>query len=112
VGEPRCLREQSAIHQRRSEIGNAFPLDEDVVIDQIIAGAPSSTAQQLRTVLGVGGALMLTRYLAGMLFGLSPVDPITFAVVFVMFVSVAMLASYIPARRAVTIDPLVALREE
>ena len=63
-------------------------------------------------VLGVGGAAAATRYLAGLLFGLTPLDPATFAGVATAFAAVAMLASYIPARRATLADPLEALRCE
>ena len=61
---------------------------------------------------GVGGAALLTRYLEGLLFGLTPLDVTTFVAVVVMFGAVAALASYIPARRATRVDPLVALRSE
>jgi predicted permease len=70
----------------------------------------------LLTMLGVAtgliGAATLSRYLEGMLFGLTPLDLPTFVAVVVMFVVVAMLASYVPARRATRVDPLVALRTE
>ena len=62
--------------------------------------------------IGVAGAAGLARYLESLLFGLRPVDPATFAAVASAFAAVAMLASYVPARRAATVDPLVALREE
>jgi putative ABC transport system permease protein len=64
------------------------------------------------TILGLAGALVLTRYVKGMLFGLSPLDPATLLTVSLMFVLVATLASYVPARRATAIDPQVALRCE
>jgi ABC-type antimicrobial peptide transport system permease subunit len=66
--------------------------------------------------IGVGIGLVaaggLSRYLKGMLFGLTPLDPATFVAASVLFVAVALLASYVPARRATRIDPLVALRVE
>jgi predicted permease len=61
---------------------------------------------------GVAGAIALTRYLSTMLFGLTPLDPLTYAVVGVLFATVALAASYIPARRATKVDPAVALRSE
>ena len=62
--------------------------------------------------LGVAGAAALSRYLEGLLFELTPLDVTTFAAVVVMFGVVAALASYVPARRATRVDPLVALRSE
>jgi predicted permease len=59
---------------------------------------------------GLAGAALLTRSLQGMLFGITPLDATTFAAVPVAFAAVAMLAAYLPARRAATVDPLVALR--
>ena len=63
-------------------------------------------------VVGVIGAAALSRYLEGLLFGLTPLDLTTFVAVVVMFAAVAMLASYVPARRATRVNPLVALRSE
>ena len=61
-------------------------------------------------LLGVAGSIALSRYLQGVLFGITPVDPMTFAVVSAMFLLVAILATLIPARRIARVDPLVALR--
>jgi putative ABC transport system permease protein len=64
----------------------------------------------------VVGLLLLaagaTRLLAGLLFGLSPLDGVTFAVMSALFVAVALVASYLPARRAAASDPMLALRAE
>jgi ABC-type antimicrobial peptide transport system permease subunit len=59
---------------------------------------------------GVAAAAALTRYLEGMLYDLPTLDLTTFAVVAVAFAAVAMVAAYLPARRATAIDPLAALR--
>ena len=63
-------------------------------------------------VVGVVAALVLSRLLAGLLFGIGAQDPLTFGVVGVMLGGVALLAAWLPAIRAVRIDPLIALREE
>lgn len=63
-------------------------------------------------VAGLTGAAAVTGYLRSMLFGLTPLDPLTFAAVAVLFAGVATLAALLPARRAADVDPLVALRCE
>lgn len=62
--------------------------------------------------LGLTGAFLLSRYMTSLLFGVRPTDPVVYAAVSAVLVAVALLASYLPARRAAKIDPLAALRDE
>ena len=61
---------------------------------------------------GIAGALALTRFIASMLFGVRLEDPVTYAAVVLLFALVALAASYIPARCAMRVDPVVALKYE
>jgi predicted permease len=60
---------------------------------------------------GIAGAALLTRLLSSMLFGVKAIDPVTFLLAAALFLAVALAASYIPARRAASIDPMAALRQ-
>ena len=62
--------------------------------------------------LGLAGAFIAARALSRFLFGIGAGDPVTFAGVSVLLLAVALLASYIPSRRAMRVDPMVALRAE
>jgi len=73
--------------------------------------------QGLRIILagvaaGIAGSLVLTRTVESLLFGVTASDPLTFAVVILLLVAAALLACYIPARRATRVDPISTLRYE
>jgi len=64
------------------------------------------------TVIGLAGSLAAARLIRGQLFGVGPADPATFVVVPVVLAAVALLACWLPARRAARVDPVIALRTE
>jgi putative ABC transport system permease protein len=64
------------------------------------------------TALGLGAAMVLGRLLGQILYGVEPTDPFTYALVFLMMLSITGLACWIPARRAIRVDPMTSLRQE
>ncbi len=100
------------VSKRTREIGIRMALGaqrRDVLLLIIKEGAKFSL---VGVVLGVAGAFAVTRLLASQLYGVSATDPITYAAVAIVMTMVTLLACYIPARRAMRIDPLLALRYE
>ena len=65
----------------------------------------------LATSIGLGAAFVMTRYMASLLFGVEPRDPLTFALVAAVMTSVAITATLVPARKAMRVNPMVALRD-
>jgi putative ABC transport system permease protein len=98
--------------QRTSEIGIRMALGAQraQVLALVLRKGLILTA--IGITLGLIGAVAVTRVLQGMLFGITPLDPQTFLGVAVMFGLVTTFASYVPARRATKVDPVVALRSE
>jgi putative ABC transport system permease protein len=66
----------------------------------------------LGIVAGMAGAFLLTRLMASLLYGVKTTDAVTFSIVPLLLAAIAALASYVPARRATRVDPMLALREE
>jgi putative ABC transport system permease protein len=100
------------VTQRTHEIGVRMALGAQVadVLKLVLRRAISLAL--IGVVLGIAGALAVTRYLETLLFGVKPIDVITFVAVALGLVVVALIASLIPARRATKVDPLTALRYE
>ena len=101
-----------SVTQRTSELGIRVAMGaqrRDIL--GLILGQGARLAL-VGAIIGVLGAFVLTRYLAHLLFTISPRDPVTFSLIPVALCAVALFASYIPARRAVHADPIRALRHE
>jgi predicted permease len=100
------------VSQRKREIGIRLALGAqggDVLQMVLRQGAKMAL---VGVAIGIGAALGLTQLMSSLLFGVTARDPITFAAVAALLILVALLASYIPARRALLVDPIVALRYE
>jgi len=101
-----------SVAQRTNEIGIRMALgalSRDVL--RLVLGQAAKLAM-MGVVVGIAVALALTRLMSTLLFGVSATDPTTFAGVALLLVVVALAASYIPVRRAMKLDPMVALRYE
>jgi len=101
-----------SVAQRTNEIGIRMALgalSRDVL--RLVLGQAAKLAM-MGVVVGIAAALALTRLMSTLLFGVSATDPTTFAGVALLLVVVALAASYVPVRRAMKLDPVVALRYE
>jgi putative ABC transport system permease protein len=101
-----------AAAQRTREIGVRMALGAEAgeVRKMFLRHGLSLTATGI--ALGIGVAVVLTRVMSAFLFGVGPMDPVTYAVVSGALAAVALLATYLPARRASRVDPIVALRAD
>jgi predicted permease len=100
------------VSQRRREIGVRIALGADAATVSAMVLRLAVALAVLGVALGLGAAYALTRLMTGLLYGVSAVDPVTFATVALCLSAAVVLASYLPARRASRVDPLEALRLE
>jgi putative ABC transport system permease protein len=100
------------IAQRTREIGIRVALGANAADVRRLVVTQTLWPTLLGISVGVLAAAVLTRFVAAMLYGVAPLDPVTFAIGAVLLVGVALAATWIPTRRAIRIDPLVALRYE
>ncbi len=101
-----------AVEQRMQEIGIRIALGADQgKIMRLVLGQGMRLAM-VGTTLGLAGAYGLTRLLAKFLFGVKPSDPLAFSIVAATLIVVTLLAAFVPTRRAMHVDPIVALRQE
>jgi ABC-type antimicrobial peptide transport system permease subunit len=101
-----------AVSQRRREIGIRLALGAQQGELKRMFVRQGLALAGVGVVIGLGAAVGLMRLMKSLLFGISPLDPLTYAAVPVVLVAATVLASYLPARRAAVVDPADALRSE
>ncbi|HTE47160.1 MAG TPA: FtsX-like permease family protein, partial [Gemmatimonadaceae bacterium] len=101
-----------AVTARTREIGIRIALGADRGRVQRLVVGEGAALVAIGAVAGIGGALLCTRVLRTLLFDVTPSDPITYVAIVVLLGAAALLASWLPARRAARVDPLTALRAD
>jgi putative ABC transport system permease protein len=99
-----------AVSERTLEIGIRLALGAPARELKAMFVREGAALAGVGVAAGLGGSVALTRLMSSLLFGVSPLDPVTYATVTLILVAVAVLAAYLPARRSLRIDPVEVLR--
>jgi ABC-type antimicrobial peptide transport system permease subunit len=100
------------VSQRTREFGIRLALGEDPRRTKLSVVLGGMRLVLMSIGIGLVGSLVVTRLIAGLLYQVRPADPITFAGIGLLLAMVALLACYLPARRATRVDPALTLRSE
>ncbi len=100
----------NTVSQRRNEIGIRVALGATSKTVLALIGRQALVLVGLGMILGLAASLALTQAISRFLWGVTPADPLTFFLVLMAMAAVALLACHLPARRALRIDPIIALR--
>src|SRR6185295_5300034 len=101
-----------SVSQRTREFGIRLALGEDPRRTKRSVVADGMRLVLISIGIGLAGSLLVTRLMAGLLYHVRPADPVTFAGIALLLALVALVACYLPARRATKVDPALALRSE
>ena len=110
IGLYSVLSQVVSARQRELGVRTALGASRSRIVRVVIADGMRATG--LGLVIGLASAAGVTRLMRSMLFGIQPLDPLSFMVAAVVLAAVALVACALPARRATRVDPLVALRAE
>jgi ABC-type antimicrobial peptide transport system permease subunit len=100
------------VGQRTHEIGIRLALGSPVVRVMTLVVKQGMTVCLAGAGVGMGAALAVSQFLTSVLYGISPTDPLTFALVPLLLIGVGVLACYLPARHAARVNPIQALRQD
>ena len=101
-----------AVSRRTHEIGIRVSLGANPADVVLLVVRQGMALALIGSAAGIVGALGLSRLMKTLLYGVKPIDPLVFGGVTILLLVVAMAASYLPARRAMRVDPMIALRHE